>query len=512
LSDPSSTPLGRLALVRGRRPTASRAGAIEVRVGATCGGCHAPILVDGLTAETSCPACGHRQPFSVEAWRGLLAPVLGAAPSMLLHETRRAARPGLSCVYSRAELRCPACDRADLDPVAVEAVTGTGAVRCAQCRTEVPVRAAPDGLLEGVTHLVNEGEGPWYLWLDRVALHDVAPRSAPEVGLLDWEGPAQVGADAGGSVVIASERAAGDRVEFLLWSMDASLAVRWLRRDLGLRVASTRLAVGGQALWVADNASGCCLMISCADGRTLHAFDAAHLGAATETRAAAIADGTFVVARTRPAGETIVRRYRDAAGALVATTAELVNALGPSGRMAATPDGALAVAGSDEVTRFDAKGRRVWRKSMRLQPGALPHFDRAGRLWVLGAKRVRRFESDGEDGFDVLSSERDGLPLDGSTLAVAPDGAFWLAAPGGHLWHFGPDGARRHALSRETGPPRAAERLEARHVPTYPVARPLPPPATKARPRLKRWPLVVIALLLLLIVALVVARRASGIP
>ncbi|KYF74191.1 hypothetical protein BE11_15590 [Sorangium cellulosum] len=106
------------------------------------------------------------------------------------------------------------------------------------------------------------------------------------------------------------------------------------------------------------------------------------------------------------------------------------------------------------LARFDADGRKIY--CVELPDEAPSRRNRAigadlhGNAYVLRHSQLLRVDAAGKQNV-LLHSYRDALPQLTTSIAVCPDGAFWLFGVMGFAWKFDPGGKLLYASKEEPG-------------------------------------------------------------
>jgi len=119
------------------------------------------------------------------------------------------------------------------------------------------------------------------------------------------------------------------------------------------------------------------------------------------------------------------------------------------------PDGSIYLMDLDEVARFDADGRKLYGVKLPSEAADVRYrtlgADRHGNAYVLRSKQLISLSPEGEKRV-VLQSKRDALPRPEMSIAVCPDGSFWLFGKAGLAWKFDPSGMLLFASEKEPRP------------------------------------------------------------
>ncbi|WP_438039900.1 hypothetical protein [Sorangium sp. So ce128] len=464
----------KLALNEERRSSAGDLSVVYARAVPACHGCETAIPVASVQevraqALIRCARCARR------IWvRAVPAEVAGALPSVthLVGEEpdRRALPPELQ--VDAATLPCPRCGAT----VELDGVNRTCACKLCGASVSVPGERVGSGASQAAT--------PWVLCFDP-SVSERAPAVA--AGLFDWKGLPEVAVDREGNLYCAATQSrwhcdasgcVNEEVEHVLWSIDPSLNVRWVRRDLpgaarSLHCSKDRLLVIGARrsppLW-----------LSLTTGAPVEDPAAAALVPDADRRARGLLtcdrDGSLLICadgklRRIAANGVEVPVWASSARQSDASIYDLkdlrdrpVHLGGTAHTLHCGPDGSLYMVDESPggaLARFDADGRKVYcvelpRPEMDHEELALG-ADLRGNAYVLGCSRVVRVSATGEPSI-VVKAEIDFEAEDGPSfwserrLAVCPDGAFWLFSEEGIAWKFDPAGRLLFDGEKEPGP------------------------------------------------------------
>ncbi|WP_437300677.1 hypothetical protein [Sorangium sp. So ce426] len=464
-----------MLLKEGRSTSAGKLSAAYTRRAPSCQGCDKEIPIEDIRevreqATVTCARCAKR------TWvRTVPTELAGALPS-ITHVVGEDPDPAAMASEGAAEAAtfpCPQCG----SPVPFDGVTR--ACVCRFCNASVHV---PDDFVFRGRRKVAVS---WFLCFDP-SITDGAPAAeAVEAGLFDWEDePPQVAVDSEGNLYCAATQGrwfSGKnfepkfRYDHLLWSVDPSLRVRWIQRG---RPQAKRLLLspGGSLLVTVQNKSPQ-PWLSSETGTAEDGAQRAPQGIVEELSGGddltCCVDGSLLILegnklrRIASNGVEIPVWPPSASGGHTDDSLrgprELadhpVQMCACGARIHCGPDGSVYLISRDEIARFDASGRKIYGvaissdspMSVYCNLGADVH----GNAYLLRREQLVRISAMGEQSI-VLESKRDGLPRDEMTLAVCPDGAFWLFGTEGLAWKFDPGGALLFDSRREPRPKKSS--------------------------------------------------------
>lgn len=451
-----------------RKSTAGKLQATYARISPQCWGCQKEIPLESVQEVTGqaflpCDRCGKCT--WVRAVPTDLAAVLPGI-THLIGEDPEPLSSGPAPAPELAVFPCPQCG----SPLPFDGATR--ALTCRYCGAHAHV--PDDFVYRGRSRIAKR----WFLCFDP-SVPDAAPLPrAVAAGLFDWEGPAQGVVDTEGNVYCACIQVhwfltGGSRVDerrdFVLWSVDPALNVRWVRRDLRYEMGEdlrVSFSPPGELL-ITDRRCTSHLRLSCADGSTV-----AEIGGPKPATLEGLAlyedltcdrDGSVLMLkegrllRLDPSGKEIPTWLKGASGEEGNRLLELqdypVQLDTSATQIHVAFDGSVYLCNHDLI-RYESDGRKSYCVDLPLFPE--PKFstlggDGRGFAYIMGEDVVLRFSPSGASE-TVLKRERGGLPQKEMNLAVAPEGSFWLFGAEGLAWKFAPDGAVLFASGSEQRP------------------------------------------------------------
>ncbi|KYF54726.1 hypothetical protein BE08_09310 [Sorangium cellulosum] len=432
-----------MLLKEGRSTSASKLSAAYTRRAPSCQGCDKEIPIEDIRevreqAALTCERCAKR------TWvRAVPVELAGALPGIthLVGEDPDPAAMASEGAAEAATFPCPQCG----SPVPFDGVTR--ACVCRFCNASVHV---PDDFVFRGRRKVAAS---WFLCF-HPSIADGAPAAeAVSAGLFDWEDPPHAAVDAEGNLYCAARQLRRTptgipKHHSIVWSMDPSMNVRWLQRG---RPKADRLVLSPESK----------LLVTSRD-RLAWAWLASTSGTPVE-------EGAGVLAQ---ASDDELRDYQDLAcdrdGSLLVLKGDILRRLSSSGlhipvwtdgaarharpveslgglrRISCGADGTLYCLYGSEIVRVDIRGRVIDRVQLSSgTPDCQYHalgVDLGGSVYILGDERLVRISAAGEQHV-ILESKRDRLPRSKMSLAVCPEGAFWLFGTEGLAWKFDPGGA-----------------------------------------------------------------------
>ncbi|WP_437290458.1 hypothetical protein [Sorangium sp. So ce406] len=366
-----------------------------------------------------------------------------------------------------ATFPCPQCG----SPVPLDGVTRTYVCRFCSASVHVP----DDFIYRGRRKLAVN----WFLCFHPSVVDQAPVGQAVSAGLFDWDSPPDAAVDAHGNLYCAARQSHwvpdhhGTRQRFddVVWSIDPSLNLRWLQRG-GSRAVRLVLSPKG-VLLVTQRGRANRHWLSSATGRPVEGS-----GGIVQKNDGELLDcddltcdrdGSLLILK-----DSMLRRIapngveldvwldgtpgtgdddaRSCTGEILGVAVDM-SAVGM--RVHRGPDGSIFFMGSREIARFDASGREIFAvallcsemNSLYRNLGADLH----GNAYVLCSDRLLRVSPEGAQSV-VLTKKRDKLPRSEMSLAVCPDGSFWLFGTKGAAWKFGADGALLFASDKEPRP------------------------------------------------------------
>ncbi|WP_437909003.1 hypothetical protein WME95_14630 [Sorangium sp. So ce327] len=454
-----------------RRSAAGKLSAAYIRRAPACQGCEKAIPVSSIQAVVDqamlrCDRC------AVQTWVRRVPPELAGALPDITHlvgeePDRLAGAPAPQA--EPATFPCPQCG----SPVAFDGVSRACVCRFCSASVHVPDEFVYRGRRRVVAH--------WYLCFAPSVVVRTPAAQAVAAGLFDWEGLPEAAVDADGNLYCAATQSrwyldqAGrtqHKIDRVLWSMDPSLGIRWLQRDRSEEVRF--LGCAKDTLLVID-AGGVPLRLSSATGAPLDSAGAVapsiELSLAEQGCLTCDHDGSLLLHKDGK----LQRIGADGAAMPVWTNGATRSDTGEDSywsltsladhpvtlsSMASTsihsgPDGSLYLLDGNLLARFERGGRKVYcveigGGSADRQRGALG-ADRDGNAYVIRGDRLVRVGATGNESV-ILHVERDALPRADMSIAVCPDGSFWLFGKEGLAWKFDPRGKLLFASEKEPRP------------------------------------------------------------
>ncbi|WP_437986098.1 hypothetical protein [Sorangium sp. So ce117] len=461
-----------------RRSAAGKLSAAYIRRAPACQGCEKAIPASSIQAVVDqamlrCDRC------AVQTWVRRVPPELAGALPDITHlvgeePDRLAGAPAPQA--EPATFPCPQCG----SPVAFDGVSRACACRFCSASVHVPDEFVYRGRRRVVAH--------WYLCFAPSVVVRTPAAQAVAAGLFDWEGLPEAAVDAEGNLYCAATQSrwyldqAGrtqhknDRV---LWSMDPSLGIRWLQRDRPDEVRF--LGCAKDTLLVIDAGGAPPLRLASATGAPLESAGAVapsiELSLIEQGCLSYDHDGSLLLhkdgklQRIGPDGAAM-RVWAD--GATRSDTGEdsywsltsLADHPVTLSSLASTsihcgPDGSLYLLDANLLARFERGGRKVYCVEIgggsADRPRGAVGADRDGNAYVIRGDRLVRVGATGNESV-ILHVERDALPRSDMSIAVCPDGSFWLFGKEGLAWKFDPRCKLLFASEKEPRPKNPAMR------------------------------------------------------
>ncbi|WP_437959794.1 hypothetical protein WME76_09210 [Sorangium sp. So ce119] len=441
----------------GRCSSASRVSVAFTRRGLCCQGCEKEIPVASIVevreqAMLRCDRCAkqtwvRKVPAEFAAALPNITHLVGEDPDPLAMAHANAAQA--------ATFPCPQCG----SPVPFDGVNR--ACTCRFCSASVHV---PD---EFVYRGRRKLSADWFLCFD-TSVADCSPvAQAVAAGLFDWDEPPVAAVDAEGNLYCAArqthcipvgEYGAKEKIDNVLWSLDPSMNVRWLQRGRS-RPVHLALSPKGMLLvsargrssqpWLSSRTGW---RIEAADGTTAEIdgdlLDCDDLTCASDGSLLILKDD--ILRRISPSGEEMSVRSGGAARGLPPT-----ERLGGLKRICCGPDGSIFCLYRDEIVRIDVSGRSTYRVEFSSDAAESQYrtlgADLNGNVYVLRSEQLVRISATGE-AIVLLKSKRDKLPRAEMSIAVCPDGSFWLFGPKGSAWRFDSSVTLAFASEKESRP------------------------------------------------------------
>ncbi|WP_437746043.1 hypothetical protein WMF39_14175 [Sorangium sp. So ce1504] len=461
-----------------RRSSAGKLAVAYTRRSPSCQGCDEEIPIASVQevrgqATLRCNRCAK------QTWvRAVPAELVGALPN-ITHLVGEGPDP-IAVVHSpQAEVAtfpCPQCG----SPTAFDGVNRV--YTCRFCTASVHV---PD---EFVYRGQRRVLAPWYLCFHSSITERTLDAQAASAGLFDWEMdlPDAI-VDAEGNLYCATSKLYGfldenrepaSKIEYALWSLDNSLNIRWIRRD---RSGAVRfMFCVGDRLLLIDAESSSPLWLSSATGMPVEPSDVTAPAPGTnillhlprEARLTCDRDGSLLLLKydrirrmassgaelpVWPEGAPRIDDGEDSGWDWHRPTDRPLKMDGSVDAIHCGPDGSLYMLHDSTcgmLARFDAEGRKVY--CVELPDEALRGENRVmgvdlhGNAYVLRHSQLLRVDATGKQSV-VLHSYRDALPQLTMSIAVCPDGSFWLFGVIGFAWKFDPEGKLLFASKEEPG-------------------------------------------------------------
>ncbi|WP_437299642.1 hypothetical protein [Sorangium sp. So ce426] len=447
----------RMLANEGRQCAARKLSAVYTRRGPCCQGCEEEIPVASIVevreqAMLRCDRCAK------QAWvRRVPVELAGALPNIthLVGEDPDSPAMAQANAAEAATFPCPQCG----SPVAFDGVNR--AYTCRFCSANVHV---PD---EFVYRGRRKVAASWFL-IFHPSIADSAPApQAVAAGLFDWEEPPMAAVDAQGNLYCAARllhwvsvgtHLAREKHESVLWCIDPSMNVRWLQRGRS-RAVHLVLSPNGTLL-VTDRQTSVQPWLSgrtgTPTGEPAHMVKESDGGLSDCDDLACGRDGSLlildggVLRRLSPDGAELPLWTGGAPGSV-----DLTEIAGGLKRLQCGTDGSIFLLCSASIVRFDANGREIYRAEFSSEPPD-PRYrtlgvDRNGNAYVLRSGQLARISATGELSV-VLESKRDRLPQPEMSIAVCPDGSYWLFGRDGRAWRFDHDGELLFASEKESRP------------------------------------------------------------
>ncbi|WP_437878080.1 hypothetical protein [Sorangium sp. So ce513] len=467
-----------------RRSSAGRLTVAYTRRRPSCQGCDEEIPVPSVQevrgqATLRCNRCAKQTRV-----RAVSAELAEALPNIthLVGEEPDPNAAGHTPQAEAATFPCPQCGSS----IAFDGVNRVYACRFCSASVHVP----DEFVYRGQRRVV----APWYLCFHPSVIERKLDAQAASAGLFDWEmnlPDATVDADGNLYCAINKLRTAGDSsqcwdeqmammstTEHVLWSLDRSLNVRWIRRD---RSGAVRFmfCVGDRLLLVVAESSSP-IWISSTTGMPVDPPGVTAPAPGTnillhlprDARLTCDRDGSLLllmydrIRRMESSGAEIPV-WREAAPRSDddenagwdwhRPTDRPLTMVGSVDTIHCGPDGSLYMLHDSTcgmLARFDAEGRKIY--CVELPDEAMRGENRVmgadlhGNAYVLRHSQLLRVDATGKQSV-VLHSHRDALPQLTMSIAVCPDGAFWLFGVMGFAWKFVPEGKLLFASKEEPG-------------------------------------------------------------
>ena len=451
----------RMLLNEGRRSSVGELSLSYTRLTPSCNGCKQEIPIVSILevkdqAMLRCDRCAAR------TWvRTVPASLAGALPN-ITHLVGEDPDPLAGAPAPPAEVAtfpCPQCG----SPVPFDGVTRTLTCRFCSASVHVP----DDFVYRGKRRVV----APWFLCFHPSVGHSAPAGQAIAAGLFDWVDPPIAVVDAEGNLYCAATQSRWvsvkdglprEEVDHLLWSVDPSLNVRWIQRDLpraghlALSPKDRLLVIGrgkSNSAWFSSS-TGARIALSISDRLACEDLTCDREGyllvLANQALRRISPEGSEVppwpggASRSKPS--MTVREFHDRP---VAMNTEACM------RVHCGPDGSIYLMDLYEIARFDADGRKIYAVKLPSEAADLRYralgADLLGNAYVLRSKKLIALSPTGEERV-LLESKRDALPRSEMSIAVCRDGSFWLFGRSGLAWKFDPGGALLFASEKEPRP------------------------------------------------------------
>ncbi|WP_437717582.1 hypothetical protein WMF45_14960 [Sorangium sp. So ce448] len=447
----------RMLANEGRQCSARKLSAAYTRRGPCCQGCEKEIPVASIVevreqAMLQCDRCAK------QTWvRAVPVELAGALPDIthLVGEDPDSPAMAQANAAEAATFPCPQCG----SPVAFDGVNRAYTCRFCSANVHVP----DDFVYRGRRKVAAD----WFL-IFHPSIADSAPApQAVAAGLFDWEEPPVAAVDAEGNLYCAarqthwvpgegnSPRESPDNV---LWSIDPSLNVRWLHRN---RRAAVHLALSPRgALLVTSRGKSSMPWLSSSTGSPIEE------AGGTETKIdgelldcedlVCDRDGSLLILK-----EDIVRRISPSGVGMPVRPGGTAQGVSPVELQAGLkrihpgPGGAIDCMYMNRFVRVDVDGRVLHEFDLSSSESDFRYrtigVDVAGNSYLLCREQVVRVSAAGEPSV-VLESKRDDLPRAEMSIAVCPDGSYWLFGTKGRAWRFDRDGELLFASEKESRP------------------------------------------------------------
>jgi hypothetical protein len=426
-----------------RQSAARKLSAAYTRRSPCCQGCEKEISLASIVevreqAMLRCDRCAG------QTWvRAVPVELAGALPNIthLVGEDPDPPAAAQASATEAATFPCPQCG----STVAFDGVNR--AYTCRFCNASVHV---PD---EFVYRGRRKVAASWFLCFDPSVADGAPPAQAVAAGLFDWEEAPLAAVDAEGNLYCAARQTRWvpgkdgypkEETDNVLWSVDASLNVRWLQRG---RAKAVHIVLSPKGtLLVSDRWKSSQPWLSCRIGAPVEAaegaageisgelLDCKDLACENDGSLLALKDDSLL--RLPPEG-VAMPAWPDSAAHGPAECLPGVM------RIACGPDGSIYYLYSGELARIGKNGCGLYRVNLSSDPSS-PQcralgVDLGGNAYVLCSEQVVRVSAMGEQRV-VLESSRDELPRPEMSIAVCPDGSFWLFGRKGRAWKFDVDG------------------------------------------------------------------------
>jgi Zn finger protein HypA/HybF involved in hydrogenase expression len=449
----------------GRRGSAGKVSFSYTRRGPCCQGCKQEIPATSVQevkdqAMLRCERC------AAQTWvRSVPAALTGALPNVT-HLVGEDPDPLANAPASPAEVAtfpCPQCG----SPVPFDGVTR--ALTCRFCSASVHV---PDDFVYRGKRRVG---APWFLCFHPSIVDNASAAKAVAAGLFDWVEPPLAAVDAEGNLYCAAKQSrwvptrdgfVREEVDHIVWSVDPSLNVRWIQRGLS-RVVTLALSPKGQLL-LTDRGGSSNFWFSCSTGMCLNAIDGDLVRGEDLT---CDREGFLLILkdqrlrRSSPEGSDVPpwrgsgsKKSKSSMSPRQLPDRPVELNVEASMRIHGGPDGSIYLMDLDELARFDADGQKIYGIKLPSEAADLRYrllgADLLGNAYILRSKKLVRVSAGGENRV-ILESKRDGLPRSEMSIAVCPDGSFWLFGKAGLAWKFDPSGALLFASEKEPRPKKA---------------------------------------------------------
>ncbi|MGK3995186.1 hypothetical protein [Sorangium sp. So ce1024] len=373
------------------------------------------------------------------------------------------------------------------DPLVVTQATAVEAATfpCPQCGSPVPFdgvnRAYTCRFCSASAHVpddfVYRGRrriaANWFLCYHASITDDAPSPQAISAGLFDWVDPPDVAVDADGNLYCAATQShwvPGEGISVkeerdnVLWSIDPSMNVRWLQRDnpraarLVISPKGTLLVSSQRKLsrpWLSSRTG---MPIEGADG-TVQRLDGELLDCVD---LACDRDGSLLILK-----DDLLRRIAPSGAEMSlwpggpARSARPVADMGGLRRIHCGADGSIYCMYNARIVRVDANGRILYRVDLPTE-GANDRYrvlgvDLNGCAYVVCREQLLRIEPTGERRV-ILEAKRDDLPRPEMSIAVFPDGSYWLFGKTGRAWKFDSNGTLLFASGKENRPRKVTQK------------------------------------------------------
>ncbi|WP_437959799.1 hypothetical protein WME76_09240 [Sorangium sp. So ce119] len=446
----------------GRQAWVRRFSATYTRINPCCQGCEKEIPFASIVevrdqATLRCERCAK------QTWVRTVPAELAVALPNITHLVGEEPDPLVVTQATTPEIAtfpCPQCG----SPVPFDGVNR--AYTCRFCNASAHV---PD---EFVYRGRRRIAANWFLCYHASITDDASAAQAISAGLFDWVDPPDAAVDADGNLYCAAVQShwvPGEGVSVkeehdnVLWSIDPSMNVRWLLRGnpraarLALSPKGTLLVSSQRKLsrpWLSARTG---MPIEGPDG-TVQRLDGELLDCVD---LACDRDGSLLILK-----DDLLRRIAPSGTEMplwpggAELSARPVADMGGLGRIHCGADGSIYCMYGDEIVRVDASGRILYRVDLPAE-GANAKYrvlgvDLNGCAYVVCGEHLLRIDTTGERAV-VLEAKRDDLPRPETSIAVCPDGSYWLFGKKGRAWKFDPSGTLLFASGKENRPRKMTE-------------------------------------------------------